>query len=335
MNIAITGATGFIGRYSALALARAGHNIRVLTRPGRESAVSHPKDNGGSGEFEVFTGDLTDKDSLEGYMEDQDMLLHLASAHDHLPDGEMRAVTVAGSEALVNEAIRADKKRERIQMWIMSSAVIGAPVYSYYRDTKRIQEKIFKGSGFEWTSFRPTLVYGVGDYRHTATIMRKCAAQGGRMTIPHSGRSRINPVHVDDVVDCVLRKIGYDKQVDCIYELAGPTGITYNEFIDYTIAATCGTVRRRNIPKKWADFVIALKGVFKDVTDERRASAYFLLHHEHDITNARVELGWSPRTYEQGIKDCAAVSDWWKYETEEEALAAGVAVPVGQTATGA
>ena len=65
------------------------------------------------------------------------------------------------------------------------------------------------------------------------------------------------------------------------------------------------------------------------------ASAYFLLHHEHDITNARVELGWSPRTYEQGIKDCAAVSEWWKYETEEEALAAGVAVPVGQTATGA
>ena len=61
MNIAITGATGFIGRYAALALARAGHNIRVLTRPGRESAVSHPKDNGGSGEFEVFTGDLTDK----------------------------------------------------------------------------------------------------------------------------------------------------------------------------------------------------------------------------------------------------------------------------------
>ena len=190
MNIAITGATGFIGRYTALALAREGHSIRALARPGREDAVPHPKDHGGTGEFDVFTGDL-----------------------DHLPDVEMREVTVAGTESLVEEAIRANPKRDRIQMWIMSSAVIGAPVYSYYRDTKRIQEKIFKGSGFEWTSFRPTLVYGVGDYRHTATTMRKCAAQGGKMTIPHSGRSKINPVHVDDVVDCVLRKIGYDKQV--------------------------------------------------------------------------------------------------------------------------
>ena len=218
-----------------------------------------------------------------------------------------------------------------MQIWIMSSAVIGAPVYSYYRDTKRIQEKIFKGGGFEWTSFRPTLVYGVGDYRHTAPLMRQCAEQSGRMTIPHSGRSRINPCHVDDVVDAILRKFAFSRQVDCIYELAGPSGIAYNEFIDATIAATGGGVKRRNIPKRWADIAIMFKGLFKDVTQERRASAYFLLHHEHDITNARVELGWDPRTYAVGIKQCAEVSDWWRYETEEEALAAGVAVPVGTT----
>ena len=58
----------------------------------------------------------------------------------------------------------------------IASAVIGAPVYSYYRDTKRIQEKIIKGSGLEWASFRPTLVYGVGDWRHTAPLLRRCSA---------------------------------------------------------------------------------------------------------------------------------------------------------------
>lgn len=331
MNIAITGATGFIGRYVARGLFEKGHHIRVLTRPGREGAVQHPSMAGGVGKYEVHVGDLTNPASLEGFLTDQDMLVHLASAHDHLPDEEMREITIKGSEALLDEAIRADKKRERLQIWIMSSAVIGAPVYSYYRDTKRIQEKIFKGGGFEWTSFRPTLVYGVGDYRHTAPLMRQCAEKGGRLTIPHSGRSRINPVHVDDVVDAMLRKFFFSRQVDCIYELAGPHGISYNEFVDHTIAATGGGVRRRNIPKKWADLAIMFKGLFKDVTNERRASAYFLLHHEHDITNARVELGWDPRLYQVGIKECAEVSDWWRYETEEEALAAGVDVPVGRT----
>ena len=331
MNIAVTGATGFIGRHVALGLHQRGHRVRVLTRPGRETAIQHPEACGLEGRYEVHTGDLTEAATLEGFMEDQDMLVHLASAHDHLPDEEMREITVRGSEALLDECIRADKKRERVQIWIMSSAVIGAPVYSYYRDTKRIQEKIFKGGGYEWTSFRPTLVYGVGDYRHTAPLMRQCAATSGRITIPHSGRSRINPVHVDDVVDAMLRKFEWSSQVDCIYELAGPTGIAYNDFVDQTIAATGGGVRRRNIPKRWADLAIMAKGLFKDVTAERRASAYFLLHHEHDITNARVELGWDPRTHDVGIRQLAEVSDWWKYESEEEALAAGVEVPVGRT----
>ena len=78
-----------------------------------------------------------------------------------------------------------------------------------------------------------------------------------------------------------------------------------------TIAATCGGVKRRNISKKWADRFIFVKGLFVDTTEDRRASAYFNLHHEHDITNATYELGWKPRSYAAGIRQVAA-GDWWK-----------------------
>ena len=121
----------------------------------------------------------------------------------------------------------------------------------------------------------------------------------------------INPVHVDDVVDAVLRFFDFDRGVDCCYELAGPEGLPYNKFLDTTIAATGGGVRRRNISKAWADRLIFLKGLFTDVTEDRRASAYFMLHHEHDITNAVEELGWTPRPYADGIRD-AASGDWWR-----------------------
>jgi hypothetical protein len=70
-------------------------------------------------------------------------------------------------------------------------------------------------------------------------------------------------------------------------------------------------VRRRNIPKTWADRLIFLKGLFTDVTEDRRASAYFTLHHQHDITNAVEELGWSPRHYSEGIREVAD-GDWWR-----------------------
>ncbi|MFT7670719.1 MAG: nucleoside-diphosphate-sugar epimerase [Planctomycetota bacterium] len=308
MRIALTGATGFIGNYLVKALTERGHDLRCLIREGRESAL--PETTGGS--VEPFVADLTNSDSLTGFLKDSERLIHLAAAHDHVPDEEMRNITVGGTEALLVEAERQGlNKKEEFEIWIVSSAVIGAPVYSYYRDTKRIQEKLIRGSGINWTSFRPTLVYGVGDYRHTAPLLRKCAQQGGKMWIPHDGKSRISPVHVDDVIDSILRFWDYDRGVDCCYELAGPQGMAYNKFIDTSIAAAGGTVIRKNMSKKWADRAIFFKGLFKDTTSDRRASAYFTLDHEHDITNAVDELGWSPRPYEEGIRQVAE-GDWWK-----------------------
>ena len=295
-------------------MAREGHDVRVLCRPGREDAVEHPEGR----PCEIHVGDLVDAESMKGFLEGCDLLLHLASAHDHIDDETMRAINVGGTETLVNEAKRTSPD---IHFWVISSAVIGAPVYSYYRDTKRIQEKIIKGSGIEWASFRPTLVYGVGDWRHTAPLMRQCAAQRGSMWIPHKGVSKINPVHVDDVVEAVIKFFDFDRGVDCMYELAGPAGIPYNDFIDATIAAVGGKVKRRNVSKKLVDKVIFLKGLFTDVTEARRASAYFTLHHEHDISNAVYELDWHPRTYAEGIRQVAE-TDWWRYETREEWQAA-------------
>ena len=308
MRIAVTGATGFIGNYLVKALTEKGHDLRLLIREGRQDAV--PATTGGSVEFHV--GDLTDAKSIEGFLKDQELLIHLAAAHDHVDDELMRNITVGGTEALLADAERWGlNKKEEFEIWIVSSAVIGAPVYSYYRDTKRIQEKLIRGSGINWTSFRPTLVYGEGDHRHTAPLLRKCAEQGGKMTFPHDGKSRISPVHVEDVIQAILLFFDYDRGIDCCYELAGPEGITYNDFIDQTITAAGGTVTRRNVSKKWADRLIFLKGLFTDTTADRRASAYFTLHHEHDISNAVDELGWAPRPYDEGISQVAE-GDWWK-----------------------
>ena len=64
-----------------------------------------------------------------------------------------------------------------------------------------------------------------------------------------------------------------------------------------------------------------LKGLFTDVTEDRRASAYFNLHHEHDISNATYELDWTPRSYAQGIREVAA-DGWWREERGRAPLGA-------------
>lgn len=322
MRISITGGTGFIGSWLARGLAGAGHELRFLARPGREASVPAllpvglPSDlpgnpSGASIRPEIHVGDLKNPASLRGFLRGVDLLLHVASAHDHFTEAEMRAVNIGGTEALIAEGRR--DANQGFAIWVVSSAVIGAPVYSYYRDSKRVQEKLIRGSGIPWASFRPTLVYGKGDHRHTARLLRRCGASRGTIWVPHDGLSKINPVHVEDVVDAVLRFFDFDRAVDCCYELAGPAGLPYNDFLDVTIAAAGGGVRRRNIPKRWADRFIFLKGIFVDNTEDRRASAYFNLHHEHDISNATFELGWKPRSYAEGIAEVAA-DPWWRVD---------------------
>jgi nucleoside-diphosphate-sugar epimerase len=247
-------------------------------------------------------------------LQDIRVLVHLASAHEHYGDENMQRVNVAGTEALLEEAKRAPRD---FQFAVVSSAVIGVPVYSYYRDSKRVQEKIIRGSGLRWASFRPTLVYGVGDYRHTAPFLRKCARPSGSYWVFHEGLSKINPVHVDDIVDVVRRYLDYERgrELDLVYEIAGPEGVPFNEFVDLTIRATKGGVKRRNIPRRWVERALLMKGLFKDVTKERRGAGYFSLHHDHDITPARVDLGWEPRPYSEGVLQ-VSTGDWWRDESE-------------------
>jgi nucleoside-diphosphate-sugar epimerase len=314
MLIAVTGATGFIGRYLTRRLLADGCSVRVLARPGRASALGLD-DAPGREHLLVHEGDLTDAGSLRGFLDGATHLVHLASAHDHYSEEVMKEVNITGTEHLVAEA---ERVAPECMVVLVSSAVIGVPVYGYYRDSKRVQEKVVRGSKLPWASFRPTLVYGRDDHRHTAPLLRKCGAKKGTYWVYHEGLSKLNPVHVDDMVDAIVKLFAYARAREeyRVFEIAGPYGIPFNEFIDLTIAATGGGVKRRNIPRRWVERAILLKGLFKDVTKERRGAGYFSLHHDHDIRPAQEELGFAPRTFAEGIKDVAA-GDWWREERSE------------------
>ena len=314
MLIAVTGSTGFIGQYVVRRLLKDGHSVRAFVRPGRRS-VFESQELEGTERLEFHEADLTEPSSVAGFQKDANFLVHLASAHDHYGDEVMQAVNVAGTEALVEDALA--NAAEDFQFVNVASAVIGVPVYGYYRDSKRVQEKIVRASGLRWASLRPTLVYGRGDYRHTAPLLRKCGADKGTYWVPHEGLSKLNPVHVEDVVDVIVRVLGYERGRDDfrIFEIAGPFGISFNDFVDRTVEATGGNVKRRNIPRRWVERALLFKGLFKDVTKERRGAGYFSLHHDHDISAAREELGWEPRPYTEGIIDVAR-GDWWRQDNE-------------------
>ena len=94
MKVLITGASGFLGRYTVASAMAAGHEVRALVRPGTTLPAGWPA------EVEVMRGDVGDLASLTAAVAGQDAVAHLAAMVGG-GDADQFAVTVAGTERLL------------------------------------------------------------------------------------------------------------------------------------------------------------------------------------------------------------------------------------------
>jgi nucleoside-diphosphate-sugar epimerase len=106
MRVLITGGTGYVGSHTVAALARTGHQVRVLARsPERIPAALAPL---GVDDVETAIGDVTDAAAVERAFEGCDAVLHAASVFSMDPRRaeEMRTVNVRGTEIVLGSAHR-------------------------------------------------------------------------------------------------------------------------------------------------------------------------------------------------------------------------------------
>ena len=107
MKSLVTGATGFLGSAVMRCLLTAGHEVRVLVRPGsnRKNLENFP--------VEISEGDLLDHQSLKRAVSGCDNLFHVAADYRlWVPDPEtMYGINVRGTQALIIAAAEAGIKR--------------------------------------------------------------------------------------------------------------------------------------------------------------------------------------------------------------------------------
>src|SRR4029079_13493732 len=80
MRVLVTGATGFVGRYTVPAIAQRGHTVRALTRSGSAShwPPTAPGSAGGFSNVEIAQGDLLQPTTLQDALRGVDAVVHLA-----------------------------------------------------------------------------------------------------------------------------------------------------------------------------------------------------------------------------------------------------------------
>ena len=203
--VALTGATGFIGRRLLAELPRRGFRVRVLLRRPTEVAL----DCGSA-----IIGDLARPQNMAAALADVEAVIHsagVAHAMSGIPADDYRILNTEATIALARAAERARAKRFvflssiRAQVGpaavgVITEARAPEPTDEYGK-TKLAAEQGLADVGIDWVALRPALVYGPGVKGNVAALVRLARTP---YWLPLGGlKAKRSLVAVDNLVDAV------------------------------------------------------------------------------------------------------------------------------------
>jgi NADH dehydrogenase len=295
MTVCVTGAAGFIGSALSRRLVQEGHSVVAFSR----RAPRLPSDR-----VVLHTGDIRDPRALDRIVAGTDAVVHLAAVTSE-GSGDKRttdAVNVEGTRSLA-AACRRGGVRQVVYLGTLSSL---RPCMGNYGASKAEAERILGASGLDVTIIRPHLVYGPGEQGLFAKLVR-LIRRSPVVPVLGSGRHVLQPVHVDDVVESIVRSLGSPQAVGNGYNLVGPDSVTMNRFVDMVCEALSRRCVRVNIPYHVA---LALAHAFSLVTKNPPFTLDNLIGMNQDITwsseEAVRDLGYRPRPLAVGLREAIA-----------------------------
>jgi len=280
MKVLITGGAGFTGSRVVPLLLQAGHDVRCFVRP-TTKLDRLPVDD-----VELAMGEFEDLDSFARALSGMDVLINVASlGFGHGPD--------------LVEAIENSNLRRAV---FVSTTAIFTKLNAPSKVVRTAAENAIRESSLDYTIIRPTMIYGGPDDRNMCRLINYLN-RWPAIPVFGSGQHLQQPVHVEDVAAALLGAAFQDKCIGQEYNISGAAALTYNEVIA-TISRVLGKKRLRvYLPSPL--MIASLKIV--ESTGLRlpiKAEQVQRLNEGKDFSHSRAaqDFGFSPRTFEQGIR---------------------------------
>ncbi|TKX54383.1 complex I NDUFA9 subunit family protein [Halorubrum sp. SP3] len=229
MKVLVAGGTGFIGSYLCRALAADGHAVTALSRSPEETP------DGVTG----VSGDVTDYDSIASAVDGHDAVVNLVALSPLFePDGGNRMhdrIHRGGTEHLVRAA-EAGGVGRFVQLSALGADPNGDTAYIR---AKGEAEAIVRESDLDWTIFRPSVVFGEGgEFVSFTKRLKGMFAPGVPLyPLPGGGKTRFQPIHVEDLVPMIAAAVTDDEHAGETYEIGGPEVLTLRQVTDLVYEA--------------------------------------------------------------------------------------------------
>ena len=231
--VTIYGGSGFIGRYIARRMAKAGWRVRVAVRRPNDAIFVRPY--GVVGQVEPVLSNIRDDASVRAAMEGADAVVNCVGTFDASGRNNFDAVQAAGATRVARLAAAAGVSR------MVHISAIGADIASDgdYARTKGLGEAGVLAHMPGAVILRPSVIFGAEDqfFNRFAAMTRF----GPVLPVVGAG-TRFQPVWVDDVAAAAeLAVLG--QVAGGVYELGGPDVATFRDLMAQMLAV----IRRRRL----------------------------------------------------------------------------------------
>jgi dihydroflavonol-4-reductase len=322
VRVFVTGATGFIGGHVARKLRERDDTVVALVRsPAKAAAL---RDLG----CELVEGDLSDADAIARGVAGADAVIHAGAVYKvGVPKSEHAAMyesNVAGTERVLDAAISAGVPRI---VYVSTCGVFGdthrelvdesfrrdTPFPSEYERTKTLAHEIAEdriAGGAPIVIVQPGGVYGPDDHSEIGNVIEQ--VRTGKLPAKAFADAGFMFCHVEDIAAGIVLALDKGK-IGESYVISGEQG-TIGDLVDRVAAIAGRKPPRFTMPTAVLKAMVPLGSVigpllgFPPNLRELIASSDGVTYWASDA-KARRELGFAPRSLDQGLRDTlAAVS---------------------------
>jgi uncharacterized protein YbjT (DUF2867 family) len=222
-TVIVFGGTGFLGWRLAQRLSAEGVTVRIAVRhPDRVRSALRAAGLDG---IAVFRADVRDQAAVATAVAGADAIVNAVSAYVEQGGVTFEAVHVKGAEIVARAAATAGAARLVLVSGIGADPASSSPYVRARGRGEGVVQQAFPGA----TIVRPGVMFGPGDalFGRVADLARLLPV----VPLIGGGRTRLQPVYVEDVAAAVARILGDPETAGRIYEIAGPGVYALRELV--------------------------------------------------------------------------------------------------------